>query len=75
MNKWIGAAVAALALSVLAGCSQTAAEPETAMSADDSPARILQQMTLEEKVGQLFVIRPDALDLTQTQELAYGLLE
>lgn len=28
----------------------------------------LQQMTLEEKVGQLFIIRPDALDLTQTPE-------
>ena len=28
----------------------------------------LQQMTLEEKVGQMFIIRPDALDLTQTPE-------
>lgn len=28
----------------------------------------LVQMTLEEKVGQLFIIRPDALDLTQTPE-------
>lgn len=30
--------------------------------------RLLQQMTLRQKVGQLFFIRPDSLDLTQTQE-------
>lgn len=29
---------------------------------------MLDSMTLREKVGQLFVVRPDSLDLTQTQE-------
>lgn len=28
----------------------------------------IENMTLREKVGQLFIIRPDSLDLTQTQE-------
>lgn len=28
---------------------------------------LLQQMTLRQKVGQLFIVRPDALDLEQTQ--------
>lgn len=30
--------------------------------------RILEQMTLREKVGQLFFIRPDSLDVTQSKE-------
>jgi len=35
------------------------------------PDLLLQQMTLEEKVGQMFIIRPDALDLIQTPEQIY----
>lgn len=34
----------------------------------DPVAALLQQMTLREKVGQLFMIRPDSLDLTLPQE-------
>lgn len=34
----------------------------------DSVEEILQKMTLREKVGQLFVVRPDSLDLTLSQQ-------
>ena len=37
-----------------------ASEPDT--------EKLLQSMTLEQKVGQLFVIRPDALDTTLTPD-------
>lgn len=40
------------------------AKPEAAPSAQ----KIMEGMTLRQKVGQLFVVRPDALDFTQTQE-------
>lgn len=33
----------------------------------DPVARILSEMTLREKVGQLFIVRPDALDMTLSQ--------
>lgn len=35
---------------------------------EDEVYSVLQQMTLREKVGQLFIIRPDALDLSQPPE-------
>ena len=44
---------------------------ESAPTPEPTPESVtdpLVQMTLEEKVGQLFIIRPDALDLTQTPE-------
>ena len=34
----------------------------------DAAAALLQEMTLREKVGQLFIVCPDALDFTQTPE-------
>lgn len=42
--------------------------PEPAPEEADPVAALLQQMTLREKVGQLFMIRPDSLDLTLPQE-------
>ena len=36
--------------------------------AEDFISRLVDEMTLREKVGQLFIIRPDSLDLTLTQE-------
>ena len=46
---------------------QTSA-PEPTPAEADPVAALLQQMTLREKVGQLFMIRPDSLDLTLPQE-------
>lgn len=37
-------------------------------SSEKELEHMLDSMTLREKVGQLFVVRPDSLDLTQTQE-------
>ena len=46
--------------------------PAASMSAQAEPAdaarHLLETMTLREKVGQLFIVRPDALDPEQTQE-------
>lgn len=42
--------------------------PEPAPEEADPVAALLQQMTLREKVGQLFMIRPDSLDLALPQE-------
>lgn len=42
--------------------------PEPTPAEADPVAALLQQMTLREKVGQLFMIRPDSLDLTLPQE-------
>ena len=40
-----------------------------ACAAETTPAEeLLSGMTLRQKVGQLFVVRPDALDFTQTQQ-------
>lgn len=70
-------AAAALALCLLCGCTtaQDAAAPATTViptPTPTAPARdtetLLEQMTLREKVGQLFFVRPDALDPTQTPE-------
>lgn len=84
MNRWIKISIAlVIILSMFTGCSQTSpettpqAQPEEAPSsspadeptpAADALELTLQQMTLEEKVGQLFIVRPDALDLTLTPE-------
>ena len=43
------------------------AEPEPS-TPEDTALILLQNMTLREKVGQLFLVRPDALDLSQTDE-------
>lgn len=70
---------ASLAPVLLFGCTSKpasvqetpAATPQSSATAADehlSPEQILQQMTLREKVGQLFMVRPDALDLTLTQK-------
>ena len=45
--------------------SQAETEPS---QTEDEIELILQRMTLREKVGQLFIIRPDALDVSQTTE-------
>lgn len=42
--------------------------PDPATEEADLVAALLQQMTLREKVGQLFMIRPDSLDLAIPQE-------
>lgn len=42
--------------------------PDPATEEADPVAALLQQMTLREKVGQLFMIRPDSLDLAIPQE-------
>ena len=34
----------------------------------DLVQQLLEEMTLEQKVGQLFLVRPDSLDLSQTQD-------
>lgn len=44
------------------------AAPTSVPSEADPVSAILAQMTLREKVGQLFMVRPDALDPTQSQE-------
>ncbi|MGN0708075.1 MAG: glycoside hydrolase family 3 protein [Faecalibacterium sp.] len=46
----------------LAACAKSAAE------AEPSVQEIVAGMTLRQKIGQLFIVRPDALDFTQTQE-------
>ena len=43
------------------------AEPEPS-TPEDAVSLRLQNMTLREKVGQLFLVRPDALDASQTDE-------
>lgn len=42
--------------------------PEPEPESDSAIDSFIQQMSLEEKVGQLFVVRPDALDFNQTVE-------
>lgn len=47
--------------------------PETTQAPETEPTlspaeEILQDMTLREKVGQLFIVRPDALDLTPEED-------
>lgn len=54
--------------------------PATTSALESGPDRLLRQMTLRQKVGQLFMVRPDALDLSLEQETiddetAYGVKE
>ena len=63
----------ALALSLCAcgtlAPSQTQVEtPAETPPANTQPTDPLEGLTLRQKVGQLFVVRPDSLDFTQTQE-------
>ena len=89
-KRKVRAAALLLAL-LLCACAAPVAETEQARPAasptacPEAPAAdpinaLLRQMTLREKVGQLFMVRPDALDpaLTQTQiddERAAGVTE
>lgn len=82
MGKRIRLRLSALALAcgVLAGCgpaaSGTAPNPQPTESAGEqstaspsaAPAGLLAEMTLREKVGQLFLVRPDALDPALSQQ-------
>ena len=47
---------------------ETESSPTSPSQTDDEIDLKLREMTLKEKVGQLFIIRPDALDLSQTAE-------
>lgn len=60
--------ILALALSLLIGRPGASFFVQPAAQAKDTVTARMEQMTLREKVGQLFLVRPDALDLTQTQE-------
>ena len=56
---WKRAAVAIVSLALLAGM------PPAAGAASDEVEAALVSMTLREKVGQLFAVRPEALDFEQ----------
>ena len=56
--------LAALLLTACASASASTATP----APTETPASTAATLTLEQKVGQLFIVRPDALDLTLTQE-------
>lgn len=61
--------LSALSLLTLAACSAAPAETAAAAAPTPTPAPVTADMlTLEQKVGQLFIVRPDALDLTLSQE-------
>lgn len=72
-----GAALLAL-LGLLCACAAEPAQSSAASTSQQTVAEVptvpstgeelLQQMTLRQKVGQLFMVRPDALDLSLTQE-------
>lgn len=75
VQRCIAVILAPVLLSACATASVSQPEP---MAATPQPStaetgktlsveEILQKMTLREKVGQLFMVRPDALDLTLTQ--------
>ena len=70
---------ALLAPLLLCGCTQKGTEAEVQVqptprptqaesASQDSVEQLLQKMTLREKVGQLFIVRPDALDPTLSQQ-------
>ncbi len=69
------AAVLALAACLLAGCSPSSSAPAVVPSSEPEPAPEAQQtegtadMTLRQKVGQLFLVRPDALDPSLAQNV------
>lgn len=56
--------LAALLLTACASASASTATP----APTETPASTAATLTLEQKVGQLFIVRPDALDLTLSQE-------
>ena len=67
----------ALLLTTLTACTATPAGTLPAAAPTPTPASTpaptaapapADALTLEEKIGQLFIIRPDALDLTLPQE-------
>ena len=61
--------LSALSLLTFAACSAAPAETAVAAAPTPTPAPVTADMlTLEQKVGQLFIVRPDALDLTLSQE-------
>lgn len=67
--KKIPLLLSALSLLTFAACSAAPAETAAAAASTPTPAPVTADMlTLEQKVGQLFIVRPDALDLTLSQE-------
>ena len=73
-RKNLAACAALLALcAALIGC-EAEAEPRPTLQATSPPLelsraeKLLEGMTLEEKIGQLFFIRPDSLDFSLTSE-------
>lgn len=67
--KKIPLLLSALSLLMFAACSAAPAESAAAAAPTPTPAPVTADMlTLEQKVGQLFIVRPDALDLTLSQE-------
>ena len=56
--------ISLLALSILLCGLGFSVRAEAAASVQE----IMENMTLRQKVGQLFIVRPDALDFSQTQE-------
>ena len=71
MKRKLPALLLALA-GLLCGCAAPAGSaPDLAPVPTATPAEVSQPadaLTLEEKVGQLFIVRPDALDLTLSQQ-------
>lgn len=67
--KKIPLLLSALSLLTFAACSAAPAETAAAAAPTPTPAPVTADtLTLEQKVGQLFIVRPDALDLTLSQE-------
>ena len=67
--KKIPLLLSALSLLTFAACAAAPAETAAAAAPTPTPAPVTADMlTLEQKVGQLFIVRPDALDLTLSQE-------
>ena len=67
--KKIPLLLSALSLLTFVACSAAPAETAAAAAPTPTPVPVTADMlTLEQKVGQLFIVRPDALDLTLSQE-------
>lgn len=67
MKKRFSARSAGGSLRLQCGCAN--AYPDAAPAATPAvEAQPADALTLEEKVGQLFIVRPDALDLSLSQE-------
>lgn len=74
-SNWIVRTALCLAAAGLCACGQTGEPVSTAASSSctvqEKPMnteQLLADMTDEQKVGQLFLVRPDALDLSRTQQ-------